>query len=225
LQVTRSEFRFEGFTLPLITISSDVRIGNAVVIHGFGGCKEEQLGLAFRLAELGLDAYTLDLRGHGENTLPLGIEVLDDLNIFIRSLKGSNKTVTIGHSLGGRLALLSEADFRIGISPALSQFFSDQTVNLTNGMRKHRVIEKEENANFRLLRSLPLVDETMGANDLILYGERDIPDIVQGCQALADKGKNVVRLAKAFHGDTFLLEATFSQLETWLINSGRLPGA
>lgn len=28
--------------------------GAAVVIHGYGGCKEEQLGMAWRIAEKGL---------------------------------------------------------------------------------------------------------------------------------------------------------------------------
>jgi hypothetical protein len=92
-------------------------------------------------------------------------------------------------------------------------------------MRKHRVVESEEDANFRVLKSLPLLDDTMGPDDLVVYGERDVPEIAQACQALASKGKNVVQVPKAMHGDIFLLEATFDHLKNWLMKSGRLPSA
>ncbi len=225
MQITRTEFNINGATLPAIKISSDSRTASAFIFHGFGGSKEEQLGLGFRLAELGLDAYAIDLRGHGENTQPLDIEVMDDVNTLIKSQKGSLRTITIGHSLGGRLSLLSSADIRIGISPALGTTFSEQTITLVNGMRKHRVHEATENSNFRVLGLLPVVDDIMGSDDLVLFGERDIPDIVQGCQLLASKGKNVVQIPKAMHSDTFLVEATFHHLKEWLFNSGRLPSA
>jgi len=224
VQISRAEFKSSGVVLPLIKISSGTQRGSVIVLHGFGGCKEEQLGLGFRLAEVGLEAYVIDLRGHGQNAQPLSIEVFDDVNALVRSLKSAKPTITVGHSLGGRLSLLSDADIRIGISPALSQTFSDQTVTLTNSMRKHRVIEREHDANFRVLNSLPLVDDTMGPNDLVLYGERDIPEIAQWCQSLGAKGKNVVQIAKAMHADTFLLESSFDHLKNWLVKSGRLPG-
>jgi len=224
MQIKRTELKPNGITLPLIMISPQTRIGNVVISHGFGGSKEEQLGLGFRLAELGFEIYVIDLRGHGQNIRPLSIEVLDDVNTLVESLKGSMRTIAIGHSFGGRLSLLSKADIRIGISPALSKTFTDQTIAIVNSMRKHRVLESEENSSFRILESLPIVDDIMDSNDLILYGERDIPDIVQACQVLAGKGKNVVQLANALHGDTFLLEATFEHLKNWLVNLGQMPG-
>jgi pimeloyl-ACP methyl ester carboxylesterase len=109
VQVTRSEFKSSGVTLPFVKISTEAPIGDVIIIHGFGGCKEEQLGLSFRLAEFGLDAYTVDLRGHGQNVQPLNIEILGDVNTLVRSLKGIRRTITVGHSLGGRLSLLSDA--------------------------------------------------------------------------------------------------------------------
>jgi len=225
VHITRIDFKTDGIILPLIKISPETRIGNAVIIHGFGGCKEEQLGLGFRLAEFGLDTYAVDLRGHGQNVKPFSLDVFDDINILVRSLKGEQQTITIGHSLGGRLSLLSQANFRIGISPALSQTFSDQTISIINTMRKHRVIEAEKDSNFKILSSLPVVDDLMGPDDLILYGERDIPEIAQSCRALAETHKNVLQLPGAMHGDTFLLEASFDHLKKWLLSPGRLTHA
>jgi len=222
VKATISQFKSNGTDLPFIRFVSETRNGSIVVIHGFGGCKEEQLGLSFRLAEFGFDTYAIDLRGHGQNCQPLSMDVLDDVNNFVRSLKGAGRTIAIGHSLGGRLSLLCEADIRIGISPALSQTFSEQTISIVNQMRQHRVVENQPDANFRILSALPLVDNSMGSDDLILYGGRDIPEIVQACEALAAKGKNVVRFDKALHGDTFLLEASFQHLRQWLLQPGRL---
>ena len=91
-------------------------IGAAVVVHGYGGCKEEQLGLAFRVAESGLVTYSIDLRGHGQHPLKLDYNVQDDVELAIQHARRYGKVVAIGHSLGGRLSLMSSADFSIQIS-------------------------------------------------------------------------------------------------------------
>src|SRR5271157_6042721 len=113
--------------IPAIRISPENPVGAAVVVHGYGGCKEEQLGLAWRVAQSGLVADCIDLRGHGDNPRPFDATVLDDVEIAIRNCREFGKVVAIGHSLGGRLSLTSSADFAIGISPPLEGTHGERT--------------------------------------------------------------------------------------------------
>jgi pimeloyl-ACP methyl ester carboxylesterase len=66
-----------GIDIPTIKISTSFYSPNAIIIHGYGGNKEEQLGLSFRIATLGFNTFTIDLRGHGENALPLSNAIVD----------------------------------------------------------------------------------------------------------------------------------------------------
>ena len=220
MEIVLDEFKSAEVSFPLIRISSAGNAFSAIVIHGFGGSKEEQLGLSFRIAELGLNVFTVDLRGHGQNSRVLDPGVVDDVAALVNSLKESGKVMTVGHSLGGRLSLLSNADFRVGISPALDTVFSDQTVTLITSLRGYRAVESEPGMNFEILKRLPPVDGLITENDLVLYAERDVPEIVSHCQVLKGKGKNVVRIPGALHNDIFLLESTFREIERLLRRIG-----
>jgi hypothetical protein len=205
----------KGINIPAIKITDSDDSPNVIVMHGYGGSKEEQLGLSWRIANLGFNTCTIDMRGHGENTLPLSHKIQNDLDNLINEIRRpSVPLITIGHSLGGRLALLSKADYRIGLSPALSQSFSEQTQTITKNLRQHRVIQNNPNINFEILEKLPLVD--LRNNDLIIYGVRDVPEIIQECEKLSTGNNNVVKVENAMHGDTFLLEKTFSIIKNFL---------
>ena len=223
MRIARTTFGSRGVSMPLITISSPTGRASAIIIHGFGGNKEEQLGLSFRIAELGFDTCTMDLRGHGENVNPLDPAMLDDVNALIDRRRRGGEVVAVGHSLGGRLALLSSADYRIGISPALGKTFSGRTRATVNRQRNHRVIEATENASFDIIDALPDV-ETLTDRDLILYGSRDVPEIVRSCERLQNDGRNVVRVDDAFHGDIFVLDTTFREIGKLLVGAGRAGG-
>jgi hypothetical protein len=62
VQVTRSQFRSDATNLPFIRMSSGTSIDSVFILHGFGGCKEELLGLGFRLAESGFNTHTVSPR-------------------------------------------------------------------------------------------------------------------------------------------------------------------
>ena len=216
MEIITTEFTSRYGTTPMIKISSPNDKSSAIVMHGFGGNKEEQLGLGFRIAEMGFTTYTVDLRGHGRNANALDLSLLDEVNALIESLRGDGKIVTIGHSLGGRLSLLSSADFRIGISPALDKTYSPQTAAMIGSLRGYRAVESERDGNFKLLNALPLVDESMKSTDLILFGSRDVPEIIEYCRRLADKGIQATKIHNALHGDIFLLDDTFREISTFL---------
>lgn len=221
MDIERQVIKQGKIEIPSIVITPTLSLGAAVIVHGYGGCKEEQLGLAWRVAEVGLTTITIDLRGHGEYALPLDNNVLSDIEAAITFAQRKNfgKITVIGHSLGGRLALLSNSDFAIAISPALNQEFSEPTRKILENIRSYRVQEDSPRVIFEILKELPLWQPKQSHNTLIIYGSRDVPEIIHACQDLQAIGVKVALIEKALHSDTFLLEATFKsiadQLAEW----------
>jgi dienelactone hydrolase len=218
MNVERIAIETEGYNIPAVLISPPAASSAAVVIHGYGGCKEEQLGLAFRIAERGIAACAIDLRGHGEHPLPLDEKVMDDVSAAIRHCRPYGKVAAVGHSLGARLALLNDADFVIGISPPMVSTFGPQTRMILKEMRSYRV--REEIDIFEVFEKLPVYKPSNSNSILLIYGERDVPEIKETCSALKARGEKVAKIDKALHSDIFLLEPTFEkvclQLDEWL---------
>lgn len=205
--------------VPAIQVSPPDPVGGAVVVHGYGGCKEEQLGLAWRVAGMGLVTYAIDLRGHGQHPLELDDEVQDDVELAVGQARALGKVVAIGHSLGGRLALMSGADFAIGISPPLDSSYGERTEGLLKKLRGYRVRTDTPGKVFDLLAKLPDWEDRDGARSMIIYGSRDVPEIVASCDLLRARKANVIRIEDALHSDTYLLEKTFEgiarQVSRW----------
>jgi dienelactone hydrolase len=205
--------------VPAIQISPPDPVGGAVVVHGYGGCKEEQLGLAWRVAGSGLVTYSIDLRGHGQHRLDLDEDVREDVALAIDHAREYGKVVAIGHSLGGRLALMSGADFAIGISPPLDSSYGERTEELLKKLRGYLVRAEKPGAVFDLLADLPDWEDRDEQRSMIIYGSRDVPEIVTSCDRLRSTKDNVIRIEHALHSDTYLLERTFEvitgQLSQW----------
>jgi len=219
MEIQRVEIKAHNADVPGISVMPRSPIGAAVIAHGYGGCKEEQLGLAMRVAESGLAVVAIDLRGHGQNPRPLDVNVLDDLEAGIDHYRRYGRVVAIGHSLGGRLALISSSDFAIGLSPPLDPRYCTRTQALLQKLRSYRVRPADAGTVFDLLQHLPPVQEGGRERTLVIYGSRDVPEIVEAGDALRSCGRNAVRLEQAIHGDTYLLEETFTaisaQLSAW----------
>ncbi|RIA98367.1 Alpha/Beta hydrolase protein [Glomus cerebriforme] len=79
-----------------------------IILHGLFGSKQNWKSLAKTLAQrLNTHVFTLDLRNHGDSPhSPVhNYEVMsDDVAAFIKEHK-FNKTVVMGHSMGGRVAM------------------------------------------------------------------------------------------------------------------------
>lgn len=207
-------------SIPCIALTPASLIGNALIIHGYGGCKEEQLGLAYRVTELGLRTLVIDLSGHGENTNLFDGKVLSDVESVIEYCHSfGQEVVAIGHSLGGRLSMVSSADYSIGISPALNKKFTNKTQELLKEMRGYRVKESLEENLFKVIEKLPELDKNNIKNKMIIYGSRDIPEIITSSNDLKKDGFLVKEVKNALHNDIFTLEETFnyltSQLRIW----------
>jgi pimeloyl-ACP methyl ester carboxylesterase len=219
MELERLQLKTRTGTIPSLMVTPTAPHGAAVVVHGFGGSKEEVLGLASRIAAVGLTTCAIDLRGHGESDTTLDEGVLGDVDLVVEVLRRWGRVAAVGHSLGGRLALASSADFAIGISPALPREYGATTRKMLAELRAHRVREASPGVNFDLLRSLP--EWRPGARpSAVLYASRDVPEIADACRTLAASGAAVTEIAPALHSDVIHLGATFDavgrQLSAWL---------
>jgi hypothetical protein len=217
MKIERETINGDGFKVPCVTLKPSNSQGAVVVVHGYGGFKEETLGLAWRIAEKGFTTGAIDLRGHGEHLLDLDENILLDVETAISYFKRYGKVTAIGHSLGGRLSLISTADYAIGISPALGKTFSYQTKELIKELRDYRV-HKSNNNIFNILNDLPLY-QFKNDNAYVIHGSRDIPEISSECKNLKSNGMDIVKIEGALHSDIFLYEPTFEtvteKLKEW----------
>lgn len=208
MKIERLQIPGRGFDIPAITVAPDDFRASVAVMHGYGGNKEEMLGLAWRIAEAGFRAAAIDLRGHGEHPLPFDGEIMKDVEAALTFLKQDGPAAAVGHSLGGRLALHSSAGFAIGISPAIRKRFSEQTRRHIRAMRSHRVREVSETILFDALEALP--EWTASERAALIVGERDVPEIVSGCEELGRNGAELAVIPHALHGDIFNQEECFA---------------
>lgn len=207
-------------SIPAVIIKPDNPCGCVVLMHGYGGCKEEQLGLAWRIAEVDLAVCTNDLRGHGENPLSMDIEMLTDVEAVVSQCREFGKVTAIGHSLGGRLALISSSDFAIGISPSLDREYGEQTRAILKNMRSYRVKAESFETLFDIQAELPVWQPEANRPNLVIYGERDALEIQSACAAVRTSPQtDVKKIPQALHSDIFLLEESIrcikNQLSDW----------
>lgn len=206
MEIKRENIPGENFEVPTVILKPHTYNGVVIVVHGYGGFKEETLGLAWRIAESGFLTCALDLRGHGQHPLELDLDILTDVETVIERFKEYGDVTAIGHSLGGRLCMISSATNAIGISPALVNEFGPQTHQMIKENRDYRV-RRSDITVFHILKSLPL--EESKKNSLIIYGERDVPEIISKCKELNSESQEIIKIDQALHSDIFLYEPTF----------------
>ena len=210
MEIQRKVIHGNGYQIPAIFMMPYSATAAVIIVHGYGGCKEEQLGLAWRIAELGLATCTIDLPGHGEHPQMLTGRAMEEVEAVVEFCRAYGKVAVVGHSLGGRLALLSSADLAIAISPAFCKTYTQQTHDSMK-KRSFRVRASSPETIFEICEALPLW-EPGDRPTAIIYGSRDIPEIVKACEEQKAKGVPVTCIDKAAHNDTYLLEGTFEEI-------------
>jgi hypothetical protein len=106
-------------------------------------------------------------------------------------------------------------DYSIGISPALNKEYSEQTQSIINNLRSYRVKDKFPGNNFEILKNIPdcLAKKE---NIKIIYGSRDVPDIINYSNMLKESGYDVVMIEQALHGDIFFNNKTIEVIKETL---------
>jgi dienelactone hydrolase len=174
----------DGHAVPALMLAPADPVSGAVLLHPYGGNKEQMLGLALALAEQGAAALVLDNCGHGENYTALGPRTLiEEMEAAIRYMRRYGLVCCSGISLGGRLALMSSADCMVAISPAVVAEISPQGQWMFENFPSPAVREPYAGYVNELLRQLGAVP-SHDKPCLILYAERDIPMILEGAEEL-----------------------------------------
>ena len=218
MDIKKQIIKGDGFDVPSIVLTPDNFKGAAIIVPGYGGSKEEELGLSYRVAEAGFKTFAIDFRGHGENALCFDENIILDLETSINYCKTFGKVVVIGHSLGGRIALTSSSDYAIGISPALNTTFSENTMNLLMNARDYRVKQKSEGIIKEVVKKISAFDFKDDDKRSIIYGSRDIPEIISVCKnykAIA-KNSSIIEIYNALHSDICTLEDTYQNVANQL---------
>ncbi len=177
-------FSRDGYRVPAIVLEPADSHGGAVVSHGYGGIKEEMLGLALAFTLRGWTTLVIDLRGHGAHPAELNPGLLEDLNGAIDYLRRFATTLAVGHSLGGRLALACDADRAIGFSPSIVRGISSAGQTMMTTFTSPRVRERYPGYLLEIVRTMPAIPDD-GKPRFIVHSERDVPGIMAGLDALS----------------------------------------
>jgi hypothetical protein len=173
----------DGHSIPALLLMPASPRGGAVVCHGYGGSKEEMLGVALAVAENGVAALAIDLCGHGENAAPIGPAMREELEAALSLVRRFGKTAVVGHSLGGRLALMSSADVMVAMAPSVMTQMSPQGKWMFENLPSPGVREPYSGYVIELLEKLGPVP-SHGRPCLLLYSERDLKALLDGAADL-----------------------------------------
>ena len=176
--------------------------------NGLANCRE------------GISVCTIDLRGHGQHANLLDQGIVSDVNAAITYCRRFGKVTAVGHSLGGRIALVSDADYVIGISPAIAGRFGPPARDNLKSLRAYKVRYNTSEDFLNIFQTVPEWNVSKNKPILILYGTRDIPGIVEACRKINGTYMVVTHeIEDALHTDIYLNEETYriinKQLRRW----------
>ncbi|RJX17475.1 MAG: alpha/beta fold hydrolase [Ammonifex sp.] len=154
---------------------------SAVVIHGYGGNKEEVVGLGMAVAGAGYRVYLPDLPGHGMHPRQLAENVVRD---FVAALKTYGFKAAVGHSLGGRVAMVLGVKPLCLLSLPLAARFEGRKSDLLRVLRARRVRESKPFGGLAEVLAA-LTDPWPDPPVLLFYAFQDLPT----CLEAAAKGR------------------------------------
>lgn len=203
MKATVSEI--EKFGSPTLELRPDKGKSCLVLLlHGYGGCKEEMLPIATKLNMLGYVCYIPDLPGHGKNKQAF---CLDETEVFIDKINSDfvalSETTIIGHSVGALIAFNTNVENVVSISPPVPQIidFEGSKTKMLKTLRVRRVIE---NAPFAGLREIlnKMHYPAKGANSLIVHAKNDLSSIIENSKELSKKYACALKIIQnANHND------------------------
>lgn len=174
----------DNHAVPAYLLLPQTPRGGVALVHGYGGNKEQMLGIAARLCEEGWASMPIDIRGHGEHPVSLDEGLLHDLEAALTRLRRYGKVVALGHSLGGRLALISSADLVVAISPSVVSRPSEEGRQMLLAFGTTTVRSPQPDYILQLLRQMEEVTQP-DRPVLLLHGEQDILTLIEGIRRVA----------------------------------------
>lgn len=198
-------------------LSEDPERGAAILFHGLAGNKIIMSYLARTLAAQGLTVYIPDLPGHGRSNGPFTPDQAESCAIsFARGLAARglivpDRTILVGHSMGGAIALRIAPKFRpagvVAISPAPMQ--------IAHGVAPENL--------------LYLIPPPIQPNTLILVGQYEFTGLVgNAADLVASQSDPTVQFA-VIPGNSHVSELfstrVAAKLQDWAARLLHLPAA
>src|SRR2546426_11929252 len=108
----------DGHNIPAYLLAPDSARGGAALVPPYGSTKEQMLGIAATLGDVGIVVLSIDLCGHGENRSALGPMMRDEVESAVGYVRRFGRAAAVGVSLAGEVAGGAFAGRLRGISPA-----------------------------------------------------------------------------------------------------------
>lgn len=192
--------------------------GWLLILHGYGGCKEEMLPLSVFMAARGIPALAIDLPGHGETGGLFDYKTTIGCLSYWQNYLGREIVAAVGHSVGGRLALASPFSRNVAISPPLSAFFVGNKREMIRLLRPKQV---KESAPFSGLREiLDTLGKTLpadpGKKGLLLFAQQDLPVVKEAAAAASPRCYEIKEIKHCHHQDILTAPQTLEVVWSWL---------
>lgn len=183
-----------------------------MILHGYGGSKEEMLPLGFSLGLKGIASLIIDLPGHGQAG---GIfDFAETVKTIQNGLaSGSKPRALVGHSLGARLTSAFDMP-AVCISPPNTLLFEGRRSELLKVLRVRRVREATPFAGLRSI--FENLEVRHSGNTLILYGGSDLKTVKDFAKCGRKAGMAVGKVKNASHLDIVTAPETFEIVSQWL---------
>lgn len=193
--------------------------GWLLAVHGYGGCKEEMLGIVLSLARKGFFCVVPDLPGHGESrdlfNHANALRCLDLCGDFIPG----NYTAVLGHSIGARLILEQTRNVRkIAVSPPSDTSFPGGKKEMHRVLRPRRVKEAVPFGGLKeVLEAMgPALPQQAETRSLLLFAQYDLPTVKLSVQNASKDIYDVVEIRYSKHHDILTSRDTAAEIWTWL---------
>ena len=194
--------------------AADPKLPEGLVIHGYGGNKEELLGLAYHLAAaLRVSLRLFDLPGHGPDRDDLLTSQAAASAVQKRLEAMTRPSFFIGHSLGARLGLATNLPIGVMISPPGPILFEGGRRDLLKTLRARRVRERETFAGLVEILSDPL---TPAAATLLLYAANDIKSATDLAKEWQGRLARIEKIPQTGHLDIVSHPKTWRAISAWL---------
>lgn len=185
-----------------------------LVIHGYGCCSLEMLGLAVSLASgESMRLLLFDLPGHGsafneEFTAKAALAATKEAVAAIRK-----PAFVIGHSLGGRLSLATGISNAVLLSMPGTAEFEGSRSSLLRVLRPQRV---NEAVRFQALKELLAGDVRPAPHTLFLTAGRDLKSVRDMAAAWQTEQVSFAKIKNCDHGDIMSSRETEKVIKAWL---------
>lgn len=187
---------------------------DGLIIHGYGGNKEEMLSLAVSLADrANLRLVVPDLPGHGdfsseEFTLDNAMAAIAAAMAMVERPR-----LFVGHSLGARLGLMTGLPIAVAISPPGEIVFEGGRAELLRVLRARRVREAEAYSGLKEILSVAVEP---AQKMLLLRASRELSSVTSLIDQWQGPAGGYRRIDNADHLDIISAPATHRIIGEWL---------